>query len=94
MVFDYLACTRPTSGGADRRARAAAQELATRAALLFRLGFSQKAAVARLVARVAWEYDPPSTGKRGAHHRPDALSDAGIAKIVADTYARKPSLGA
>ncbi len=92
MDFAYLACTRPSPGGAERRARAAATELAQRAALLFRLGFSQRAAVSRLAARVAWEFDPPS--KHGPHHRPASLSDAGIAQIVADTYARKPAGGA
>ena len=63
-------------------------ELADRAGTLYRLGFSQAAATARLTARIAWEFDPPS--KHGAHHRPDALSDAAIAKLVADTYARRP----
>lgn len=92
-MFDYLSCTRPKAGGAERRAKVAQQELAHRAALLYRLGFSQRAAVARLSARVAWEYDPPSHAKHGAHHRPASLDDAAIAKIVADTYARRPSFG-
>jgi hypothetical protein len=89
MDFAYLARTKPTPGGAERRARAAAAELAHRAALLYRLGFSQRAAVARLAARVAWEFDPSS--KHGPHRRPDALSDATIAQIVADTYTRRPA---
>ena len=66
----------------------AATELADRAGTMFRLGFTQAAATARLTARVAWEYDPAA--KSGAHERPDGLSDAGIAKIVAETYARRP----
>jgi len=28
--------------------------------------------------------------KKGPHKRPDALSDAAVAKIVAETYARRP----
>lgn len=74
--------------GSKLRAEVAAAELANRAGTLYRLGFSEKEAVARLCARMAWEYDPPS--KQGPHRRPDALSDKAIAKIVADTYARRP----
>ena len=58
-------------------------------ATLFRLGFSQAAATRRLCDRVAWEFDPPSRHS-GGHHRPASLSDAAIAKVVAETYARKP----
>jgi len=88
MSFEWFDCTPARGNGAQLRARVATTELADRAGTLFRLGFSQAAAVARLTARVAWEYDPPS--KRGPHRRPDALSDAAIAKIVAETYARRP----
>jgi len=88
MAFDWLDRTPPRKNGSKLRAQVAATELADRAGTLFRLGFTQAAATARLVARIAWEYDPPS--KTGAHKRPDSLSDAGIAKIVADTYARRP----
>ena len=87
MEFPWLQSRRP-QGGADARNRVAADEVANRAGLLFRLGFSEAAATKRLCARVAWEYDPPS--KMGPHRRPDALSDPAIAKIVADTYARRP----
>lgn len=69
----------------NRRDRVAADELATRAALLYRLGYTAKAATERLCARMAWEFDPACGGKR-----PTALSDAAVAKIVADTYARRP----
>ena len=88
MTFEWLACTRPSPGGAERRAKVFAAELSHRAALLYRLGFSEAKATARLTARVAWEFDPTSK----AHKRPDALSDAAIAKIVHDTYARRPGL--
>ena len=72
--------------GSKLRTQVATTELADRAGTLFRLGFTQAQAKARLAARVAWEYDPPSK----YHVRPDALSDAAIAKIVAATYARRP----
>jgi hypothetical protein len=70
--------TAPHAGGADRRAKAARDELAHRAALLYRLGFSVEDATARLRASVAWEHD----------HTP--ISDEAVGKIVHDTYARKP----
>ena len=88
MSFEWLDSTPGKKNGAQMRAKVAAVELADRAGTLYRLGFSQAAAVARLTARIAWEFDPPS--KRGPHKRPDALSDAAIAKIVAETYARRP----
>ena len=89
MSFEWFEPTPGRKHGAQQRAKVAALELADRAGTLFRLGFSQADAVARLTARVAWEYDPPSRGK-GPHRRPEALSDTAIAKIVADTYARRP----
>jgi len=81
-------CTPGKKNGSKLRADVAAAELANRAGTLYRLGFSEKEAVARLSARVAWEFDPPS--KSGHHRRPESLSDKAIAKIVADTYARRP----
>ena len=57
------------------------RELAERAAMLYRLGHSLDAAVARLAANVAWDFE--ATG--------EALSDEDIRKLVADTYARRPS---
>lgn len=90
MSFPWLDCTPPRSDGSSRRTTVAASELADRAALFYRLGFSEAAAVARLRARVAWEFDPPS--KTGGHHaRPKGLDDQAIAKIVGDTYARRPA---
>lgn len=88
MRFEWMECTPGKKNGSKLRADVAAAEIAHRAGTLYRLGFSQKEAVARLCARCAWEYDPPS--KAGNHRRPDALSDQAIAKIVADTYARRP----
>jgi hypothetical protein len=87
MSFPWLDCTPPRKDGSARRTTVAVEELAHRAALFFRLGFSQDAATKRLVARTQWEFDP----QRGQHRRPDALSDAAIAKIVSDTYARRPA---
>lgn len=69
----------------NRRDNVATDELATRAGLMFRLGYSEKDATARLCQRIAWEFDPACGGKR-----PAALTDDAVAKIVADTYARKP----
>jgi hypothetical protein len=89
MFFAWLDRTSGRPDGSKRRSAVAITELADRAGTLFRLGFSQAAATARLVARVAWEYDPPSR-HGGPHVRPAALSDAAIAKIVAETYARRP----
>jgi hypothetical protein len=86
--FPWLDATPPKKDGSARRAKVAAEELAHRAALFFRLGFSQKQATHRLTTRIAWEFDQPSTGH---HRRPDELSDAAIAKIVHDTYARRPN---
>ena len=88
MSFEWLDRTKPSGNGSKLRAQVAAAELADRAGTLFRLGFSKEDATARLTARIAWEFDPPA--KTGHHKRPDALSDAAIAKIVADTYARRP----
>ncbi|HEU0036348.1 MAG TPA: hypothetical protein VFQ53_37305 [Kofleriaceae bacterium] len=89
MSFPWLDRTPPRQGGSDRRAEVARTELAHRAALLYRLGFSVEDATKRLCDRIAWEYDPTSS-KGGAHKRPDGLSDAEIAKIVSETYARRP----
>ena len=86
--FSWQTPTSVPVGGAERRVRVACAELAHRAGLLYRLGFTEAEATARLAARTAWEFDPAS--QHGAHRRPDALSGPAIAKIVAETYARKP----
>jgi hypothetical protein len=85
MSFPWLERTPPRTDGASRRAAVATSEIADRAALFFRLGFTEQAATKRLVARIAWEFDQP-----GVSSRPAALSDAAIGKIVSETYARKP----
>ncbi len=89
MSFPWFDCTPPKKDGTARRAKVAAEELAHRAALFYRLGYSEKAAAQRLIAAIAWEFDPPS--KTGPHKRPDSLSDAAVTKIVSDTYARRPA---
>jgi hypothetical protein len=89
MAFEWFDPPPPRKHAAQLRAKVAATELADRAGTLYRLGFTQPQATARLVARVAWEYDPPSR-HGGPHRRPDALSDQAIAKIVAETFARRP----
>ncbi|HEX4456031.1 MAG TPA: hypothetical protein VH143_34455 [Kofleriaceae bacterium] len=88
MDFEWLETSPHPKHGAKARAHHAAAELADRAGTLYRLGFSQAAAVARLTARIAWEFDPPS--KQGSHKRPASLDDAAIAKLVTETYARRP----
>ena len=87
MRFEWMDCTPAKQNGPKLRADVAAKELANRAGTLYRLGFSEKDACARLCARAAWEYEPCS---KQASSRPDELSDSAIAKIVADTYARRP----
>ena len=86
MSFDWLDRRPMPTHGPKQRAQVAEAEIADRAGTLYRLGFTQAQATERLAARIAWEYDPPSS----YHVRPDALSDAAIAKIVAATYARRP----
>jgi hypothetical protein len=88
MPFPWLHCTPPRPDGADRRAKVATAELASRAGVLYRLGFSQADATRRLAAGIAWEYDTGSA--HAAFRRPAALSDQAIAKIVSDTFARRP----
>jgi hypothetical protein len=88
MPFPWLSSTQPRPGGADLRAKVAGAELASRAGVLYRLGFTQADATRRLAAAVAWEYE--TDAKPGAFRRPDALSDQAIARIVSETYARRP----
>ncbi len=80
MSFPWLDSTPPRNDGPARLAKVAQEELANRAAMFFRLGFSEADATTRLTARIAWEFEK----------RPDGLSDDGVAKIVRDTYARRP----
>ena len=68
--------------------KAATAELASRAGVLYRLVFSKADAARRLSAGVAWEYD--SGAKQPRVPRPDALSDAAIAKIVSEAFDRRP----
>ncbi|MDX2089004.1 MAG: hypothetical protein SFX73_14200 [Kofleriaceae bacterium] len=86
MSFPWLSRTQPSAGGADRRDKVAADELASRAGLLFRLGYSEAEATQRLIAHVAWEYDQPQSH----YKRPDGLSDQAIATLVTETYKRRP----
>ena len=90
MSFPWLDRVAPASGGADRRAQVACSELSHRAALLYRLGFTAEAAIDRLRATIAWELDPISKHSDARHA---SLSDEAIAKIVHDTYARRPGAG-
>ncbi len=76
-----------SASGAALRLNQAVRDLRDRAALLARLGYSAAAAVSRLQARVAWDFDP-SSRHGGPHARPAALADAAIAQLVTETYAR------
>jgi hypothetical protein len=90
-AFEWLSPTPARDGGHAERARVAQAELASRAGLFFRLGYTVEEATSRLTARAAWEFDQASHASgKGAHRRPDTLSDEAIAKVVADTYARRP----
>jgi hypothetical protein len=87
MAFSWLDRTdRPHA--AARGNQVAEDEVANRAALLYRLGYTAEVATERLTARVAWEFEP--TSKHAPNRRPESLSDAAIAKIVTETYARRP----
>lgn len=81
MAFSWMNTTPPRSSPVDARETMARTELVSRAGLLFRLGYTEAATTERLCATIAWEFDGP---------RPTALSDAAIAKLVTETYARKP----
>jgi len=87
MAFSWMNTTPPRTSAVDTRAKVASAEVASRAGLLFRLGYSEADATQRVCATVAWEFDAPGTG---VNQRPVALSDQAVAKIVTDTYARKP----
>lgn len=80
MSFEWLDCTPGRANGSKLRCQVAAAEIADRAGTLFRLGFSEAEATKRLCQRVAWEHDP----------RPAELDDKAVAKIVSDTYKRRP----
>jgi hypothetical protein len=88
MPFSWLPCTPPREGGRDCRMKGATAELAGRAPVLHRVGFAKAEAARRLSAGGAWEY--ASAAKQPRVPRPDALSDAAIAKIVCDAFDRRP----
>jgi hypothetical protein len=78
-AFPWLASTKPKAD--NRQQVVATDELANRAGLMYRLGFSEEVCTERLCARLAWEYESK---------RPGTLSDEAVAKIVKETYARRP----
>lgn len=80
---------RPTANrDREREARARLDMMrsavAERAALYYRLGFSQQEARRRLGRYLDWDFEIGSGG------RPSALSDTAISELVAATYARRP----
>jgi hypothetical protein len=60
------------------------KEVAQRAGVFFRLGYTVEQARARLAQNAVWEFES------GADE-PDGLSEQDIADIVAATYARRPA---
>jgi hypothetical protein len=81
--------TPSTPAGAAARASAARlaayrREVAERAAIFYRLGYTQDQATARLQANADWDFE---TGVA----RPDELDAEAIGQIVATTFARRPA---
>lgn len=76
--------------GLARRCKVALDEVAHRAGLMYRLGYSEEQATQRLSRRIAWEFDLGGRQASGTHRRPAQLSDEAIAKLVSETYARRP----
>lgn len=66
-----------------RRVAMYRKELAQRAAMYYRLGYSAENATRRLQANVAWDFEVGG--------RPESLSDAEIGSIVESTFARRPA---
>jgi hypothetical protein len=67
----------------ERRAAMYRAELAERAALCARLGYSSKRTLARLKANAAWDFEV------GSEHRPSGITDRDIGEIVKAAYARR-----
>lgn len=86
--FPWLATAarRPAiaSAQAERRAAMYRAELLERAALLCRLGYSSKRALARLKANVAWDFEQASDGRR-----PAGLTDRELGEMVKAAYLRR-----
>ena len=61
------------------------REVATRAGIFYRLGFSAEQACARLRNNADWDFEV------GANVRPPGLDGDEIDQIVAATFARRPS---
>lgn len=81
-----MSSTATTSDPANRDAMYR-REVAQRAGMYYRLGYTAAAATARLRANAAWDFEATAGG------RPKALSDEAIAEIVEKTYARRPASG-
>lgn len=61
------------------------RELADRAAIFYRLGYSEEQATARLLANAEWDFEI------GTGPRPRELDARAIAEIVKATFARRPA---
>jgi len=89
-MFPWMTpCRSGVKDGAKLRARAMIRELESRAATLYRLGWTAEAASRRLDALVAWEFDPQAKG--GPHQRPASLDAAAIVALVRSVFDRHPS---
>jgi hypothetical protein len=60
------------------------REVAERAAIFYRLGYTQDQATARLQANADWDFESGAS-------RPDELDADSIGQIVATTFARRPA---
>lgn len=61
------------------------REVEERAGIFYRLGYTVEQACARLQANANWDFEI------GTGERPEDLDGDAISKIVAATYARRPS---
>jgi hypothetical protein len=84
--FDWM--TPSISAGATRasatRLAMYRREVAERAAIFYRLGYTQDQATARLQANADWDFEVGAS-------RPDELDADAIGQIVATAFARRPA---
>lgn len=68
----------------EKRTAMYCRDVADRAGIFYRLGYTAEQAGARLRRNAAWDFGSGAT-------RPKELNDAAIDQIVAATYARRPA---
>ena len=84
VEFDWMTPKRPAIDPQKRLAMYK-REVADRAGMFYRLGYSTEEACSRLLNNADWDFEI------GAGVRPEELDAEAIANIVAATYARRPS---